>query len=69
MFQVPKNSDQDRRDALEVAARDSSYKAHLLEKDIWAVATRVALYDAPFAEHHFHEPPADREVHPTTGAV
>ena len=44
-------SDQDRRDALDVAARDSSYKAHLLEKDIWVVAVLGALYDAPFAEH------------------
>ena len=44
-------SDQDRRDALDVAARDSSYKAHLLEKDIWVVAALGALYDAPFAEH------------------
>ena len=41
----------DRRDALEVAERASSYKAHLLEKDIWVVVTLGVLFDAPFAEH------------------
>ena len=41
----------DRRDALEVAERTSSHKAHLLEKDVWVVATLRALFDAPFAGH------------------
>ncbi len=41
----------DRRDALEVAERTGSHKAHLLEKDIWVVATLGALFDAPFAGH------------------
>ncbi len=40
-----------RRDALEVAERNSGYKAHLLEKDIWVVATLGVLFDAPFGEH------------------
>ncbi|MDE0419031.1 MAG: nucleotidyl transferase AbiEii/AbiGii toxin family protein [bacterium] len=44
-------SPSDRRDALEVAERYSSHKAHLLEKDIWVVATLDVLFDAPFAEH------------------
>ena len=41
----------DRRDALQVAERGSNHKAHLLEKDIWVVATLRVLFDAPFAEH------------------
>ena len=41
----------DRRDALEVAERNTGYKAHLLEKDIWVVATLGVLFDAPFGEH------------------
>ena len=41
----------DRRDALQVVERDSSYKAHLLEKDIWVVVTLGVLFDAPYAEH------------------
>lgn len=41
----------DRRDALEVAERSSSHKAHLLEKDVWAVATLGILFEASFAEH------------------
>ena len=41
----------DRRDALEVAERSSSQKAHLLEKDVWVVATLCVLFDAPFAGH------------------
>ncbi len=41
----------DRRDALEVADRTSSHKAHLLEKDIWVVAALDVLFEAPFAEH------------------
>ena len=39
----------DRRDALEVAERNSSHKAHLLEKDVWVVATLGVLFDTPFA--------------------
>ena len=42
-------SPEDRRNALEVAERNSSHKAHLLEKDVWVVATLSVLYDAPFA--------------------
>ncbi len=42
-------SPDDRRDALEVAERNSSHKAHLLEKDVWVVATLGVLFDAPFA--------------------
>ena len=41
----------DRRDALQVAERGSSHKAHFLEKDIWLVATLGILFDSPFAEH------------------
>ena len=41
----------DRRDALEVAERSSSYKANLLEKDVWVVATLKVLFDAKFAAH------------------
>ena len=44
-------SPDDRRDALEVAERSGSHKAHLLEKDIWVVATLGVLFDAPFAGH------------------
>ncbi len=42
-------SPDDRRDALEVAERSDSRKAHLLEKDVWVVATLGVLFDAPFA--------------------
>ena len=42
-------SPDDRRDALEVAERSGSHKAHLLEKDVWVVATLGVLFDAPFA--------------------
>ena len=41
----------DRRDALQVVERGSNHKAHLLEKDIWVVATLDALFDGPFAQH------------------
>ena len=41
----------DRRDALEVVERGSNHKAHLLEKDIWVVATLGVLFDGPFAQH------------------
>ncbi len=44
-------SPDDRRDALEVAERSGGHKAHLLEKDVWVVATLGVLFDAPFAEH------------------
>ena len=44
-------SPEDRRDALEVAERTGSYRAHLLEKDVWVVATLGVLFDAPFAGH------------------
>ncbi len=41
----------DRRDALEVAARQSGRPAYLLEKDIWVVHALRLLFDAPFGEH------------------
>lgn len=41
----------DKRDALQVVERSSRQRAHLLEKDVWVVATLRALFDAPFAEH------------------
>ena len=41
----------DRRDALEVAERNTGLKAHLLEKDVWVVATLGVLFEAPFAPH------------------
>ena len=41
----------DRRDALEVAERSGSHKAHLLEKDVWVVATLGILFETPFAEN------------------
>ena len=41
----------DRCDALEVAERYSSQKAHLLEKDVWVVATLGVLFDAPYAAY------------------
>ena len=44
-------SPDDRRDALEVAERSGSHKAHLLEKDVWVVATLGILFEAPFAEN------------------
>ncbi len=44
-------SPDDRRDALEVAERNSSHKAHLLEKDLWVVAALGILFEASFAEH------------------
>ena len=44
-------SPDDRRDALEVAERNGSHKAHLLEKDVWFVATLGILFEAPFAGH------------------
>lgn len=44
-------SSDDRRAALEVAERSSSYKAHLLEKDVWVVVTLKVLFDTKFAPH------------------
>ena len=44
-------SPDDRRDALEVAERSSSHKAHVMEKDVWVVAALGILFEAPFAEH------------------
>ena len=44
-------STDDQRDALEVAERSSSHKAHLLEKDIWVVAALDSLFESPFAQH------------------
>ena len=41
----------DRRDALQVAERGGNHKAHLLEKDVWIVATLGVLFDDPFAQH------------------
>ena len=40
----------DRRDALEVAERSGSQRVHLLEKDVWVVATLGVLFDGPLAE-------------------
>ena len=42
-------SKDDRRDALEVAERSGSHKAHLLEKDVWVVVALGILFEAPFA--------------------
>ena len=39
---------EDRRDALRVAQEKGPYRAFLLEKDVWVVATLRALFDAPF---------------------
>ena len=44
-------SPDDRRDALEVAERSGSHKAHLLEKDVWVVTALGVLFEASFAEH------------------
>ena len=41
----------DRRDVLAVAERSSSQKAHLLEKDVWVVATLGVLFNTRFAQH------------------
>ena len=41
----------DRRDALAVAEQSGSHRAHLLEKDVWIVATLGILFDTPFARH------------------
>lgn len=44
-------SGDDRRDAIEVVGRSGGYRVHLLEKDIWIVATLSVLFDAPFGSH------------------
>ena len=44
-------SDNDKRDALGVAASLSGHRPHLLEKDIWVVQTLSVLYSAPFGRH------------------
>ncbi len=44
-------SHDDRRDALAVAERNRSHNAHLLEKDVWVVATLGILFEALFAWH------------------
>ena len=41
----------DRRYALRVAQEGGKHRAHLLEKDIWAVATLGVLFDAACAQH------------------
>ena len=41
----------DTRAALEVAELSSSFKAHLLEKDVWVVATLKVIFDTEFAQH------------------
>ncbi len=41
----------DRRYALRVAQEKGKHRTHLLEKDIWVVATLGVLFDAAFAEH------------------
>ena len=44
-------SGDDRRHALRVAEEKGNRRAHLLEKDIWVVATLGLLFEAPFANH------------------
>ncbi|MXX97660.1 MAG: nucleotidyl transferase AbiEii/AbiGii toxin family protein [Rhodothermaceae bacterium] len=39
----------DQRDALSVAEFSSDQRAHLLEKDVWVVATLSALFNSPFS--------------------
>jgi len=43
-------SDQ-RREALQVAARSSGRRTYILEKDVWVVATLGVLFKAPFGRH------------------
>ena len=40
----------DRCDALRVLQKTNSYRAFLLEKNVWVVATLSALCDAPFCK-------------------
>ncbi len=44
-------STDERRFALRVAGQESTHPPHLLEKDIWVVATLGVLFDTPFADH------------------
>ncbi len=44
-------SAEDRRHALRVTEQKGEYPAHLIEKDIWVVATLGVLFDAEFADH------------------
>ncbi len=44
-------SPQERHQALSIAGKQGSFRAFLLEKDIWVVATLRVLFDSPFAEH------------------
>ena len=44
-------SSNDQRDALSVAEFSSDQSAHLLEKDVWVVATLSALFNSPFGPH------------------
>ena len=44
-------SPDDRRYALRVAQDRGNYRAYLLEKDIWVVATLSVLFEAPFGRH------------------
>lgn len=41
----------DRRDALDVAARQLGQETYLLEKDTWIVATLRVLFEAPFGRY------------------
>ena len=41
----------ERRDALDVAARRGGRETFLLEKDTWVVATLSVLFEAPFGRH------------------
>lgn len=40
-----------RREVLRVAVRSSGHRSHVLEKDIWVVATLGVLFEAPFGRH------------------
>ncbi len=44
-------SNEDRLYALRLAQDEGQYRAYLLEKDIWMVASLSVLFDAPFAKH------------------
>jgi len=41
----------DKRGVLIAAEQSSRQMVHLLEKDIWVVATLRILFEAPFADH------------------
>ena len=40
-----------RREALQVAARRTGHRTYVLEKDTWVVATLRVLFEAPFGRH------------------